>query len=391
MSSYRTGRAIALMFVAAACGGDSPPASGGGGPRGGSPDDRPIPVEVVTVARGTIPRTSVVASQLEPVRSVGVNARLAGPLLAVRVREGDRVSTGQVLAEIDVTELSAQVRSARASLDFAQSTMTRSETLWRQRIITAAEYERDRAALASAVATLEQLETRVGYASVAAPISGVVTEKLVEQGDVVGNQDRLFTIADVSLLVLRVPVSELEVTALKVGSRADLTVDALGGERFEGRIRRIFPSADSATRLVPVEVAVSGDATRRLRPGYTARVTFQLDTRTDALLIPTRAVMGPAGSRSVYIAKGGLAERRPVRVGTDVGGRTEVFEGLVVGDSIIVAGNAMVRDGGPIRIVPPLTDAPPTSVSPVGVAADSLTPAAAHTSAPQAAAARSTQ
>ncbi|HET6681896.1 MAG TPA: efflux RND transporter periplasmic adaptor subunit [Gemmatimonadaceae bacterium] len=387
MSAYGTARTIAILLVAAGCGGDAPPAAGGGGPRGGD-ENRPIPVEVVTVERGTIPRTTVVASQLEPVRSVGVNARIAGPLLTVRVREGDRVVPGQVLAEIDVTELSAQVRSARASLDFAQSTMTRSEALWRERIITAAEYERDRAALASARASLEQLEAREGYAAVAAPIAGVITEKLVEQGDVVGNQDRLFTIADISLLVLRVPVSELEVTALQVGSQADLTVDALGGERFDGRIRRIFPAADSSTRLVPVEVAVSGDATQRLRPGYTARVTFQLDSRTDALLIPTRAVMGPAGSRSVYIARGGLAERRPVRVGTDVDGRTEVFEGLVAGDSIIVAGNAMVRDGGPIRIVPPLTDAPPTSASPVGATTDSTAPAAASAGGTQATAAR---
>jgi RND family efflux transporter MFP subunit len=389
MSAYGSARPIALLLLAAACGGDAPPASGRGGPRGGD-ENRPIPVEVVTVERGTIPRTTVVASQLEPVRSVGVNARIAGPLLTVRVREGDRVVAGQVLAEIDVTELSAQVRSARASLDFAQSTMTRSEALWRERIITAAEYERDRAALASARASLEQLEAREGYAAVAAPIAGVITEKLVEQGDVVGNQDRLFTIADVSLLVLRVPVSELEVTALRVGSQADLTVDALGGERFDGRIRRIFPAADSSTRLVPVEVAVSGDATQRLRPGYTARVTFQLDSRTDALLIPTRAVMGPAGSRSVYIARGGTAERRPVRVGTDVDGRTEVFEGLVAGDSIIVAGNAMVRDGGPIRIVPPLTDAPPSSASPVGATTDSITPTAAPAGTAQATAARTT-
>jgi RND family efflux transporter MFP subunit len=389
MSAYGSARPIALLLLAAACGGDAPPASGRGGPRGGD-ENRPIPVEVVTVERGTIPRTTVVASQLEPVRSVGVNARIAGPLLTVRVREGDRVVAGQVLAEIDVTELSAQVRSARASLDFAQSTMTRSEALWRERIITAAEYERDRAALASARASLEQLEAREGYAAVAAPIAGVITEKLVEQGDVVGNQDRLFTIADVSLLVLRVPVSELEVTALRVGSQADLTVDALGGERFDGRIRRIFPAADSSTRLVPVEVAVSGDATQRLRPGYTARVTFQLDSRTDALLIPTRAVMGPAGSRSVYIARGGTAERRPVRVGTDVDGRTEVFEGLVAGDSIIVAGNAMVRDGGPIRIVPPLTDAPPSSASPVGATTDSITPTATPAGTAQATAARTT-
>ena len=182
-----------------------------------------------------------------------------------------------------------------------------------------------------------------------------MTEKRLEAGDIVSPQTRLFSVAETSTLVSRVMVSELEVPLLQPGATVDVTVDALGGARVPGRIRRVFPSADSITRLVPVEVALTGSALNQLRPGYTIRSTFRLGSRNDALLIPTRAVMGPAGARTVVIVRQGKSERRIVRVGPDIDGTTEVLEGLAVGDTVIVAGQALLRDGSTVRIVPPLS------------------------------------
>jgi RND family efflux transporter MFP subunit len=327
------------------------------GGRGAS--DRPAPVEIEIVRRGAVARTSTIAGMLEPLRTVGVNAQVAGILLKVNAEEGSRVRQGDTLAEIDVQELEAQARSAAAALRFAESTRDRSEKLFLESIITAAELERDRTAWESARATNDQLRTRLGYARVMAPISGVITEKRVEGGDIVGTQTRLFTIADVGTLVTRVQVSELEVTSLTVGETVRVTVDALGGERVDGRIRRIFPAADSATRLVPVEVALSGPQVARLRPGYTVRATFELDLRADALLVPSRAVSGPAGARAVYVITGGTIQRRQVQVGTDVGGMTEVFDGLQEGDSAIVSGTSLLREGSAARVVSPLGDVEP--------------------------------
>jgi membrane fusion protein (multidrug efflux system) len=162
---------------------------------------------------------------------------------------------------------------------------------------------------------------------------------------------------------------------LKQGDAVDVTVDALGGARVAGRIRRVFPSADSLTRLVPVEVALSGSALNQLRPGYTIRSTFRLGTRNDALLIPTRAVMGPAGARTVVVVRQGKSERHIVRVGPDIDGTTEVLEGLAVGDTVIVAGQALLRDGSTVRIVPPLA---PDGRSVPNV--DTLAAVAEHTS-----------
>ncbi len=332
----------------------------GRGGRGG-PTDRPTNVEIELVKRGSVSRNSIIAGMLEPIRTVGVNAQLSGILLSLKAEEGHRVSQGDVLAEIDARELEAQARSAEAALRFAQSTVERSEQLFKQQIITIAELERDRAAHESAKASSEQLKTRLGYATVVAPISGIITEKQVEAGDIVSSSTRLFTVADVSTLVTRIQVSELEVSTLRVGEIVQLTVDALAGQRVEGRIRRIFPSADSATRLVPVEVALSGSQRAGLRPGYTVRATLALDRRDDALLVPSRAVSGPAGARAVYIVRGGQVERRAVRIGSDMAGLSEILDGVVEGDSVIVSGTSMIREGAKANVVSPLGDRAPPS------------------------------
>ena len=369
--------------VAAIClgcsSGESATTGGAGRPGGGGGGDRPpVPVEVEAVTTGSLSREITMAGMLEPLRTVGVNAQLPGALLSVRAEEGDVVRAGQVLAEVDAREIAAQVRSAEASLVLAQSTAERSEKLWRERIIIAAEHERDQAALVAAQAELEQLRTRLGYASVRAPIDGVVTEKRLERGDVVQSQTRLFTVADLSTLVLRVLVSELDVAGVQVGRPADVSVDALGAARFRGTVRRVFPAADTATRMVPVEVALSGQAVRQLKPGFMARVTFQLGERPGVLLVPLRAVVGTADARAVFVVSAGKAARRTVRLGQTSAGRAEVLDGLAVGDSVVVAGMDEVRDGGAVRVVPPVGEgAPaPAAVGAAGATAEASAPGA---------------
>ena len=372
----RGGALLAACLALACSSGESATpggANGGGGPnggRGGPGGDRPpVPVEVEAVTTGSMAREITVAGVLEPLRTVGVNAQLPGALTAVNVEEGDVVRAGQVLAEVDAREIAAQVRSAEAALELARSTAERSASLWRERIIIAAEYERDQAALVAAQATLDQLRTRLGYSRVRAPMAGVITEKRVETGDVVQGQTRLFAIADVSTLVLRVQVSELDVAGVAEGRPVDVTVDAAGGARFRGRVRRVFPAADTTSRMVPVEVALPG-SDRRLKPGFLARAAFQLGERSGILLVPTRAVVGPVDARAVFVVSGGTAERRPVQLGQSSGGRSEVLEGVVAGDSVVVAGVDEVRDGGRVRVVAPVGEGvtPPAGAAAVSAA-----------------------
>lgn len=339
-------------------GGGGGPGGPGGGMRGPS---GPVAVEVEAVKRGSLAREATVAGVLSPVRAVGVNSQVGGALLSVRVEEGDVVRAGQVLAEIDSREIRAQLRSAEASLALAKSTAERSAALLKDRVVTAAEYERDQAAFASAQASVDALRTRLGYASVRAPFAGVITEKRNEAGDVVGAQSRLFTLADVSTLVVRVQVSELDITGISVGQNAGVSVDALGGALFNGTVRRIFPAADSVTRMVPVEVGLVGGAARQLRPGYLARVTVKLGERTGVLLAPVNAVVGSRDARAVYVKVGDKVERRAVRVGQTSGSLVEILEGLQPGDTVVSVGADQLRDGAQVRVVAPIGSGAPAT------------------------------
>ncbi|HSJ23660.1 MAG TPA: efflux RND transporter periplasmic adaptor subunit [Longimicrobiales bacterium] len=350
--------AVTTAVLLAACGGnnDEPQtaqASPGGGPGGmmGGGGARVVVVEVEPASRGNIARQVTVSGVVEPVRVVGVNSQLAGAVNAVQVQEGDRVRAGTVLARMDSREIEAQLASAQASFDVAKAAYERAEQLRERRVITLPEYERERTAYAAAQAQVEQLRTRVGYATVRAPVTGVITDKNVEAGDVVGNQARLFTIADDSELVARVGVSELDVVELDQGDPVTITLDAFPNQALAGRIRRVFPSADPTTRLVPVEVVFDAQSARFARPGFLARVTFDLATSQNVLLLPVQAVLGAQGSQAVFIVDDeSRAQRRPVVTGLTSRGRVEIVSGIDDGDPVIVIGNANLREGMTVRV-----------------------------------------
>jgi membrane fusion protein, multidrug efflux system len=357
MDGFR--RAVLLLVIAAAaastgaCDRNNTQAqqpSGGRGSRGIPAG--PTPVEVTRVENGRIARNVSVSGNIEPLRLVAVNAQLAGALRSIRVEEGSRVSEGDTLAMLDDREISAQLTSAEAQYDLASAAFQRAERLRERQVITAAEHERDRAALAAATAQRDQLRTRIGYATIRAPITGVVTEKHIEAGDIVGVQTRLFTIADVSTLVVRVRVSELDVVEVRAGDATEVQLDAFPGETLRGRIRRVFPSADPVSRLVPVEVALTGTDAAVARPGFLARVTFALGARDDVRLVPASAIVTDAsGNRSVYVIDEGRAERRSVRIGLTSEGRVEITDGIQTGEVIVVTGTNNVRDGAAVRVV----------------------------------------
>lgn len=360
-SSYGRARAVALLAAAlwalAGCGdGGSPPeaearsrgAGPGNGGRGGP--GGPAVVEVASVETGSIARRIAVTGVVEPIRVVGVNSQLSGAILTIGAEEGDFVRAGQVMARLDDRELQAQLRSAAAAFEAAEAALDRAEQLRDREVMTEPEYEQERTRFAAARAQLDQLETRVGYATVTSPIQGVVTEKQVEAGDIVAPQTRLFTVADVSTMVVQVQVSELDVVALDVGDRVHVMLDAFPGQPVPARIRRIFPAADRATRLVPVEVALEPEGARIARPGFLARVTFELGLHDDVLLVPASALLS-TDTEAVFVVENGTARRREVTTGVTSEGRIEIRSGLGAGERVVTAGANLLRDGAEVRVV----------------------------------------
>jgi RND family efflux transporter MFP subunit len=335
-----------MVSGAAACGGGGQ--ASGAQPRGGV---RSIPVAVVAVAPRDLARSVVVTGPVEPVRTIGVNALLAGTVLAVHAQEGDRVARGQLLAELDARETGAQFERAQAVLANATTIFERNQQLAAGKIITDAEFEQSRSAYEVAKSDVEVWRTRLEFSRITAPSAGVVTVKHVEAGSAVSPNQRVFDLADVSLLVVRVQLSELDVVHVRLGAEVDVVLDAYPAAPVRGRVRRVFPSADAQSRLVPVEVALADfPAGVVARPGFLARVTFQLDRRTGALAVPAPAVGVGEDGAYVFVVEADSVVRRVVRLGVTAEGWVEVAHGLREGERVVTSGHTNLRSGTRVRV-----------------------------------------
>ena len=309
------------------------------------------PVAAAQVLPRDLVRTVAVTGPLEPIRSVAVNAMAAGTVTRMLVEEGSRVAPGQLLAELDSRELAAQLERAEAVLARAQADHDRAQQLRSRELNSDADLDAARSAFATARADAELWRTRLEFTRITAPVAGVVTAKRIERGGAVSANDEMFVIADDAQLVVRVQVSELDVVKLEPGRSVDVQIDAYPGVRVEGRIRRIFPSADRVSRLVPVEVAL-GRAPRGVspRPGFLARVEFAVESRRGALAVPTAAVSVVDGASFVYLIQADTLLSRPVQLGLTTAGWVEVTRGLERGDRVVTSGHLNLRPGAAVRI-----------------------------------------
>ena len=342
-SSVFAGGVVSLLLAGCSSG---TAAGTGQGPRGN------LPVWVVRVERQDLVREVTLAGSVEPLRSIEVNSRAAGTVLTVRVQEGDRVRQGQLMLELDARETAAQLERARAVLANAEAAFRRSEEMHRAAIITSAEFEQARAAFRTAKSDVDLWETRLDFTRVRAPSSGVVTAKLIEAGGAVNPNQRLFDIADDALMVVRVQMSELDVVHVRERDVVRLTLDAHPDAVLRGSIRRIFPSADPTTRLLPVEVALHEPPPGVVvRPGYLARVHLTLDSRPQVLVIPAAAVGASTTGPFAYLVEADTLVRRPITVGLTSSGMVEVTSGLQPGDLVVTSGHLGLRAGATVRIM----------------------------------------
>jgi membrane fusion protein, multidrug efflux system len=312
-----------------------------------------LPVAVVAVVRRDLARGVTVTGPVEPLRTIGVTSQTSGSVLAVHVQEGDRVAEGTLLAELDAREAESQFARAQAVLESARDAFARDSQLHAGAIITDADFERTRSAYMVAKSEAELWDTRRAFTRITAPSAGVVTAKHVEAGSAVSPNQRLFDIADVSLLVVRVQLSELDVVHIDRGAAVAVRLDAYPGARLEGRVRRIFPSADPQSRLVPVEVALGPRPARvDVRAGFLARVDFALDRRTDALAVPAAAIGVASTEPSVYVVEADTLVQRRVTLGVTEEGWVEVTAGVREGEQVVVSGHTNLRPGARVRVQP---------------------------------------
>jgi RND family efflux transporter MFP subunit len=309
-----------------------------------------FPVAIFSAAPRDLERTVSVTGPVEPIRLVSVNAQTAGTVVEVSVEEGTRVRVGQPLARLDARETTAQLDRARAILTNAEAAFRRAEQLRTEGLVPGSELDQARSTYDIARADTALWSTRLAFSRIDAPVTGVVTAKRIERGGAVSANQPLFEIAEDDPLVVRVRLSELDVVSLSPGRAVTVRLDAYPGVSLEGRVRRVFPSADAASRLVPVEVVLRRPPPGvEVRPGYLARVDFVIERHPGALAVPASALGVSDGSAFVYLVQADTLVRREVEAGVTAQGWVQITRGLAAGERVVTSGHSNLRPGAPVR------------------------------------------
>ena len=324
--------------------------------------------------------TSVTATgTIEPVTSVTVGTQVSGIVSKLYVDYNSIVKAGDVIAELDRTNLMSELSSAKASLNSAQSELDyqkanheRYKTLHEKGLISANEYEQVRLSFIKAQQTLtnhkenvKKAQTNLGYATITSPIDGVVLSKAVEEGQTVAssfNTPTLFTIAkDLTDMRVIANVDEADIGEVKEGQRVTFTVDAFPEDTFQGFVSQVRQEAAAESNVVTYEVVISApNEDLKLKPGLTANVNIFTLEMKDILTIPNKAlrftpneamlsegetIQNAEGKTKVWVKEGSVLKAIPVKTGLTNGTLTQVFEGLATGTEIITEIQVVMPEG----------------------------------------------
>ena len=324
--------------------------------------------------------TSVTATgTIEPVTSVTVGTQVSGIVSKLYVDYNSIVKAGDVIAELDRTNLMSELSSAKASLNSAQSELDyqkanheRYKTLHEKGLISANEYEQVRLSFIKAQQTLtnhkenvKKAQTNLGYATITSPIDGVVLSKAVEEGQTVAssfNTPTLFTIAkDLTDMRVIANVDEADIGEVKEGQRVTFTVDAFPEDTFQGFVSQVRQEAAAESNVVTYEVVISApNEDLKLKPGLTANVNIFTLEMKDILTIPNKAsrftpneamlsegetIQNAEGKTKVWVKEGSVLKAMPVKTGLTNGTLTQVFEGLAPGTEIITEIQVVMPEG----------------------------------------------
>ena len=325
-------------------------------------------------------QTSITATgTIEPVTSVTVGTQVSGIVSRLYVDYNSVVKKGQVIAELDRTNLISELNTAKANLSSAQSTAAyelanynRYKTLYDKGLVSADEYE---SALLSYRKANEQVntsresvqkaQTNLGYATITSPIDGVILSKSVEEGQTVAasfNTPELFVIAqDLTDMRVIADIDEADIGGVKEGQRVSFTVDAFPDDTFEGQVTQVRQEATTESNVVTYEVVISApNADLKLKPGLTANVTIYTLEKNNVLAVPAKAlrfhpneallqkeetISDCEGGHKLWTKEGNEFKAHKVEIGTSNGVMTEIVSGIAAGTEVLTDFN--ISGGAP--------------------------------------------
>lgn len=344
----------------------------------GKKDKATLQFDTAKVETGTITKSITATGTIEPVTSVTVGTQVSGIVSKLYVDYNSVVKKGQVIAELDKTNLISELNTAKANLASAESTMryeqanfNRYKTLYKKGLVSADDYDnallnynKAKESVASSREMVAKAQTNLGYATITSPIDGVVLSKSVEEGQTVAasfNTPELFTIAkDLTNMQVVADVDEADIGDVKAGERVTFTVDTYPDDTFQGTVTQVRQEATTTNNVVTYEVVISApNADLKLKPGLTANVTIFTLEKTGVTNVlskalrftPTKETVNGAkiidckGKNKVWTKEGNVFRAHAVTLGITDGTRTEILSG--VGKGTVVVTNVKAQAVNP--------------------------------------------
>ena len=336
--------------------------------RGGKKEEK-VSFEMAKVENGKIQTSITATGTIEPVTSVTVGTQVSGIVSHLYVDYNSVVKKGQVIAELDRTNLISELNTAKANLTSAQSTANyelsnynRYKTLYEKGLVSADEYESAQLSYQKAKEqvntsreSVRKAQTNLGYATITSPIDGVILSKSVEEGQTVAasfNTPELFVIAqDLTDMRVIADIDEADIGGVKEGQRVSFTVDAFPDDTFEGHVTQVRQEATTESNVVTYEVVISApNADLKLKPGLTANVTIFTLEKDSVLTVPSKALRfipneallkkgetidDCEGLHKLWTKEGNVFKAHKVEVGTTNGVVTEIVSGIAPGTEVL--------------------------------------------------------
>jgi len=327
-----------------------------------------VKIDTAKVQKGSVTSSITATGTIEAVTTVSVGTQVSGIIDKLYVDYNTVVKKGQVIAELDRTNLTSELRTAQANLKSAQSELTyqaanynRYKTLYNKGLISGNDYDnallsyrKAQEAVTTAQQSVSKAQTNLGYATITSPIDGVVISKEVEEGQTVAasySTPELFTIAkDLTDMRVIADVDEADIGNVKEGEKVTFTVDAYPDETFEGQVTQVRLEATTTNNVVTYEVVISApNENLKLKPGLTANVTIYTLEKNDILVVPNKAlkftptketvgkmkIQDTKANNKVWVVSGNTIKAHGVSLGDTDGINTEIKNGISEGEEIV--------------------------------------------------------
>lgn len=314
-------------------------------------------VEVAKVEQATLVDEAQAVGSLRSRQGVMIRPEVAGRVKSIQFTEGQRVSKGQLLVQLDDQLQAAQLAQARAEMSIAQANHKRNQELVAQNFISQRSVDESAAALDVAKAKHDLAQATLQRLKIVAPFDGVTGLRQINVGDYLKDGADMVNIEDIDAVLVDFRLPERLQSKIRPGQKAQLQVDALPGRSFTALVQAVDPLIDANGRSVGIRGCID-NRQHQLRPGMFVRVNTVFGVREQALTVPEEAIV-PQGGRSfvIKVVPGDkpdtlVAQRVAVKTGVRQPGRVEITEGLQAGDTVVTAGQQRLqKDGTPVRVI----------------------------------------